>query len=535
MATATKAQLQEQIAQRDATLELFEERLVELELALDDEGWMDLELAGEREFSRDGLARIIRLARLAYLKNPLINRAVSIGAHYVFGQGINIQAAREPVNDVIQAFWDDRTNGKALTKQQALVMKETELEVTGNVLMALFPSRVTGAVKVRSIPIEEVTEVIKNPDDAMEPWFYRRIWRERVLNQGNGQTEIRERKALYPDWAYRPTMRRPAIGDLPVHWESPMYHVKVGGFESWSFGVPEVYSALDWAKAVKEDLEDYLTIRRALARFVWRLKTPGGARGVAAARTKLGTTVGVADPYESNPPPAAGSVFIGAEGVDMEPIRTAGAVPSLNDGRRVGLMVSAGTGIPETMLFGDADVGNLATAKTLDRPTELQMLNRQSLWRDVFSDLFTFVIDSSVRATRGKLAGKLLRDPLTGDELIVLATDTANDDPELRGEPMDRAVGIDYPAILERDVKERITAITSAATLDGKERAGTMDDKTLVRLLLTALGEDDVDELVAAIVPEDGEPGEGQTPDQQFAEAVRELREAVRGIFPAAA
>lgn len=541
--------LHEAIAQRDASLEMLSERLAELELAMDDEGWAPLDGSGATEFSRDGLDRIIRLARLSFLKNPLINHAISVQEHYVFGQGVNIKGRHATVNEVVQAFWDDRGNRRVISRQQALIMKERELAATGNVLLALFPSRVSGRVKVRSLPIEEVRDVVKNPDDASEPWFYLRVWNERRLN--NGVPELKQRKAYYPDLWHRPDQRPPTLGDVPVHWGSPVYHIKVGGFDSWSFGVPEVYSALDWARAVKEDLEDYLTIRRALARFVWRLKTPGGARGVAAAKAKLGTTIGDdVGALETNPPPVAGSTFIGAEGVDMEPIRTAGAAPSLNDGRRVGLMVSAGTGIPETMLFGDADVGNLATAKTLDRPTELQMTNRQSLWRDVLNDIFDYVIDCSVRATRGALTGSITRDPETGEEIITLAIDTDNEDPDLAGEPMERAVDIDFPAILERDVKERIGAIVSAATLDGKDKAGTLDDRSLIKLLLSALGEDDVDELVetimTAVADEQAERDEEreqrsaedlarQAKAGDLAEALRELREAVRTVLPQAA
>lgn len=548
--------LREAVAQRDATLEYLTERLAELELAMDDAGWLPLDWSGDNEFSRDGLDRVIRLARLSYLKNPLINHAVSIQAHYVFGQGVNVRGHRDPVNDVVQGFWDDRGNRKALTRQQALISKEVELQVAGNVSLALFASRVTGRVKVRTVPIEQLRDIVRNPDDDQEPWLYLRRWKERRLNLGNGLFEFKEHAAYYPDWAWRPRQRPAAIGGIPVRWGSPIYHIKVGGFDSWAFGVPEVYSALDWAKAVKEDLEDYLTIRRALARFVWRLKTPGGAAGVAAAKTRLGSTFGL-DTSETNPPPLPGSVFVGAQqqvdaagrtvpGVDLEPIKTAGATPSLNEGRRVGLMVSAGTGIPETMLFGDADVGNLATAKTLDRPTELQMLNRQSLWRDVFEDLHDYVIDSSVRSTRGTLAGTVAFDAETGEEIVTLAADLDNEDPALRGEPMERTVDTDFPALLERAVGERVDAIISAATLDGKAKAGTIDDRSLVKMLLTALGEDDVDAMVETIMAaaeEQEQEREQQAAEEQevadargeLAEAVRELRATVAPVFPRAA
>lgn len=546
------ARLLQELAARDQSLELLQERLAELELAMDDEGWLSTEHGWTEEFSRDGLDRLIRLARLSYLKNPLINHAVNIQAHYVFGQGVNVKGHRPKVNDVIQDFWDDRGNRKALTRQQPLGMKEIENQVTGNVFLAFFASRVTGRVKARTIPVEEIRDVVRDPDDANSPWYYLRTWRERRFN--NGVPETVERKAYYPDMFFRPANRPPAIGQVAIHWSSPLYHIKVGGFDSWTFGVPEVYSALDWAKAVKDDLEDYLTIRRALARFVWRLKTPGGAAGVSAAKTRLGTSIGSDTYLETNPAPAAGSIFIQAQtdpltgqpGVDLEPIKTAGAVPSLNEGRRVGLMVAAGTGIPETMLFGDADVGNLATATSLDRPTELQMINRQSLWRDVFNDIFDFVIDAAVRATRGKLNGSITRDAESGEETIVLEADTDNEDAELRGEPMDRGVDIDFPAVLERDIKQRIGAIVSAATLDGKTRAGTLDDKSLVRMLLQALGEDDVDEMVETIMAaadeqaKEEEARAAEDSDREeivgsVTEAIRELREAVAPIFPKAA
>jgi hypothetical protein len=50
-----------------------------------------------------------------------------------------------------------------------------------------------------------------------------------------------------------------------------------------------------------------------------------------------------------------------------------------------------------------------------------------------------------------------------------------------------------------------VDALVKAATLDGKAPAGTMDPRTLVRLLLTALGVQNVDEIVDLVAPEGGE------------------------------
>lgn len=115
--------------QADATVELLQERFAELELALEDTGWMRQSLAGSREFSRDGLTKLIRIARLSYLKNPLIHNGVEVQANYVWGQGVSITAKAAPVNDVIQAFLDDRKNAQEMTGHAARLNKERQLQV----------------------------------------------------------------------------------------------------------------------------------------------------------------------------------------------------------------------------------------------------------------------------------------------------------------------------------------------------------------------------------------------------------------------
>src|SRR6266704_6455450 len=348
------------------------ERIAELELALEDQGWRRLSIETDHEFSRDGLTKVIRLSRAMYLSNPLINHAVQVCADYIWGQGITVVARDAGINGVIQRFFDDRRNLVELTGHEARVAKEVELETSGNLFLVLFTNPSTGAVRVRSIDVDEVRSIISNPEDAKEPWYYLREWSQAELPSGVMQTGATKRMvAYYPDWNYRARVRPSSIGDYPVQWDAPVMHFRVGGLPTMRFGVPEVYQALAWARSVKEDLEDYATIRRAQSKFAWRLNTLGGKNAVAAAKTRLGSTVGLATSAgETNPPPIAGSTFIQGEGANLEPIKTAGMTPSPDEARRLWLMVSAGTGIPETMLRVDGPVGNYATAKSLDRTTE---------------------------------------------------------------------------------------------------------------------------------------------------------------------
>lgn len=527
--------------QGDATIELLLERFAELELALEDTGWMRQSLAGSREFSRDGLTKLIRITRLSYLKNPLIHNGVEVQANYVWGQGVSISAHSGPVNDVVQAFLDDRKNAQELTGHEARLMKERQLQIESNLFFALFTNMSTGFVRVRSINVDEIVDVIKNPEDSNENWYYKRAWTIRNVDPEVGTFSTKSEQAYYPDWKYDPTPHPATFDGLPVHWEAPVYHLRSGGLADMTFGVPEIYSAIDWARAVKEDLEDYATIHRALARFAWNLKTKGGAAGVAAAKGKLATTlVQDGSQMEYNPPPVTGSTFIGSDGADIQPIKTAGSTAPPDEGRRLWLMTSAALGIPETMMSGDVSTGNLATAKSLDRPTELKMRNRQQLWADVLADILDYVIDQAAICANGPLRGRYELDTFTGDRKIVLA-------PDETGIPMDRGVDVDFPSVLERDTADRVKAIVMAATLGNTmgTTAGTMDDRTLSRLLLSALGEDDIDEMLDELFPDNatlaqagpGQPAAPATPPPpvppEMAESLRELREAMRAFVRA--
>lgn len=516
-----------------ANLELFQEQLASLELAFEDLDWIRLSLETDREFSRDGLRKLITLSRIMWLKNPLINRGVNVKAYYVWAQGINVEATDPAVNEIVQTFLDDPDNRVELTGHQARTQKEVALQVDGNIFFAFFTDAASGRVRVRTIPVDEIADIITNPDDRREVWFYKRQRTELRFNLGTGAYDSSARTTYYPDWRYvsKATTKPTSIGGAPIEWDVPVYHLKVGGLPDMRFGVPETYQGIDWARAYKDFLEDRATLARALSRFAWKVTTGGGAKGIAAAKSKLATTVGTSS-IESNPPPATGAAFIRSQGgADLDPIKLAGATIHPDEGRRFLLMVAAASGLPETF-YGDASVGTLATAKSLDRPTELMCRDRQTLWVDVWQDILGMVVDAAIKAR--KLAPGV-----------------------------DRHVDVDFPPLLERDMAATVGAIIDAATLKGQTPAGTMDDRTLVRLLLWALGEDDIDELLDVIAPQDGEslmaqmraeraeraqeiaqrvqPEQGQddedgeegqsTTEAMMVEAVRELREALKGVI----
>ncbi len=497
----------------------MQERLAALEWTLETMDWRLLSAQADQEFSRQGLNTITEFSRIMAVKNPLVKRGVTVQRLYVFGQGFTVRAEEPALDEALTAFYDDPKNAVELS-QQELSAKEVELQVSGNLFFCLFVNRTSGRVRVRTVPFEEVQDVVCDPNDAKTPWYYRRVWTENSIDLVTGAQEVRSREAYYPDWRYDPVSKPERIGALPVMWESPIFHVKVGSFSSWKFGLSEVYASIDWAKAYKEFLEDWASIVRAYRRFAFQLSQPGGKSAVMAAKSKLASSVGN-DGTITNPAPVVGSTFVAGENVKLEAVRTSGATVSAEDGRRLLLMVAASLNLPETF-FGDASVGSLATAKSLDRPTELGMKDRQSLWADTLNAIHDFVLFWQVKAPQGSLRGMGTVERVV-EEGAAFERVVWNEDVSPRVETT-------FPPLVQADAPAMVAAMVDAATLRGQALAGTVDVRTLSAMLLSTLGVADVDQVIERMFP-DGETGreEAGTPAAEAAmvEAVRELREAI--------
>lgn len=502
--------LAEIVAQERGNNELLEETITELQLAAEDAGWRRMVAYGQQEFTREGLTQITAICRIMAIKNPLIGRGLNIRQTYVWGQGVEIaaratgnsqrNAGEQDVNTVLQQFLDDPANRRVFSGHQARLQLEQALGTDGNVFLSLWTRPRTGRVQVRTVPWDEITDIICNPDDKSEPWYYRRQWTEERLDFASGTTVPTPRVAFYPALGYRPVSRPAAIGGHPVQWDAPVLHVKVGGQLDWQYGVPDAYSAVDWARAYKDFLEDWARLMKSLARFAWRTTAP--ARNAAKVKSRL------ADPPSRDPatgqPNQAGATAITSPNVTLEAIPKTGATLDSESGRPLAAMVAAGLDIPVTMLLGDPGMtGARATAETLDRPTELAMGSRRELWADVIRQVCEYVILESARAVDGELRGVVGRDEY-GRETVALAGDT------------DVTIDVVWPPLEDTDVESAVKAIVQANT------TGVMPPLQIARLLLQALGVTDVDEILDQLTDENGQflypdsPGAGQAAVDAF-------------------
>jgi hypothetical protein len=474
-------------AERQMTSHL-QESVADLENRMLEPGWQRLTTLAEQEFTRDGLKQITAVCRVMALKNPLIKRGLSLRQAYVWGSGVAITARDKDVNAVIQAFND--ANTKTLTGAQAREENERALGTDGNLFISLFTKPLTGRVQARILPWDEITDVVCNPDDSSEPWFYRRQWWSDRLDPASGGIITKLETAYYPALGHKPLRRSASLtfnrfGDttaVKVMWDAPVYHVKVGGLLHWKWGVPDSYAAIDWASAYKDFLSDWASLVRSLSRFAWRLTTKGSKQ--AQAKTRMGAAPAT-DPISGEARHAGASALLTPD-MALEAIPKSGATIDSDSGRPLAAMVATAMDLPVTMLLGDPGVtGARATAETLDTPTERAMELRRAIWTQAMNAIYTHVITEAVRAPKGPLNGTISVDD-DGDETVILP------------KGMDDTIDISWPDLDEIDPVAAVDAITKA------DSTTLLPPEVVARLLLEALGVKDVDQILDKLLDDQG-------------------------------
>lgn len=501
-ATDVSALREELAAERQMNDLLVEEATAaELELAAENKGWRVAGLKLEQEFSRSGLTAVIENCRIMGVASPLIKRGLQLRGGYVFGQRVSVSArsgadAEQDVNAVVQAFWDDPSNQASFTSAQALETNERSLGTDGNLILAFFTDPRSGRTQVRVTPFEEIQDKLTNPEDRDDTWFFYRQYQAVVLEQGyNGLTRSRRetRRVLHPALGFWPAQRPTSIDGIPVVWDQPMLHVTVNRPQHWKWGVPDVYASLPWATAYEGFLTDWARLVKALSKFAWRLTGDRGSkvqRAAEKARAAFPQVPGVNLPGGTDGPVGATAAM--GPNVNLEAIPKSGATIDSGSGKPLAAMVAAGLGLPVTALLADPGVtGARAVAETLDKPTVLEMTGRQQLWADVIQTVLGYVVDQAAKAPDGPLQAGPPSTDVFGRPVTPLAG--GEDDAGV-----DKTVVVEFPDINDLDVTALVNAIVAA---DG---TGKMPPLEVARLLLTALGVDDVDELLEDMTDEEG-------------------------------
>ncbi|WP_210651334.1 hypothetical protein [Nocardioides sp. SYSU D00065] len=492
-------QLQSELRASQENELILRENLADLQLALEDKGWDQISSAVQRDFSPEARKALARICRHMAIANPLLKRGMQIRIGYVWGQGVQVRARAageeqaQDVNAVVQGFLD--ANKTTFSGDEAHDQLERGAATEGNVYIACFTSPMTGAVRIRTALADEVVDVITNPDDRDEPWYYVREVPQRIVEKGyqRGATRTRNQiaRVAHPALGYRPQVRPQTLDGMPIRWDAPIKHVKVNPVAGWRFGIPDVYASLAWARAYKDFLVDWAQLTHSLSLIAWQAtggttsKAQKVAQGIAAANGGNGPGVGGIPPIGGG---QAGQAAVGTPDVRLEAVSKSGATIDADSGKPLAGMAAAGLGLPVTMLLADPGVtGARAVAETLDLPTILEMGMRRLLWQAAFTEVIEYVVDQAAIAPRGPLRGAMSRDEwgrlqvkLTGD--------------------VEKTLDWDWPPLVDVDPVELVKAITASA----ETTIGRAVPVVLLRLLLNALGVKDVDEVLEQVTDDEG-------------------------------
>lgn len=455
------------------SLGLVRENLAQAALRRENNGWAKIgDDSVASEFTAQQRTDNATLAREYAVANPLAKNGLSVRQAFVWGTGVGISAADETVNEVIQEFLDDTGNRSTFAGHQAHLDLEQGLGTDGNVFLACFTDPRTGRVQVRTLPFTQVTDIITNPEDSTEPWFYLREWTERRVVTGESATV--RLKQYYPALQYQPAMKPRRIDNVEVRWDAPVYHVKDNGNPGWLFGVPDLFPVVSWLRGYTGMLNDWAKLSRALSTIAYKIS--GKTRNdTMAARAAIQSA------YANGQPGGA----IATTNAEVEAMPKTGANIEADGGLPLARMVAAGLGLPITLLIGDPGVtGARAVAETLTQPMVLNFKNRRELWTECIRAILNHVIDSSINAPLGTLTGKRVRDGHT----------IRYDLPD----GVERTLIIEWPEIEDTTLTETVDAVVKG--LD----AGIIPPETGARLVLRGLRVRDVDEVVESMKDDEG-------------------------------
>lgn len=456
------------------------------------------------QFSRWGIQQIILIARLYYVKNPIVRRLIDVCAAYVFARGVEVTTNDEKANDVLKDFF---ARNKNVLGQNALVECEKRKDYDGNLFWACFADKEdTGLTDVRLIDATEMQDIITDPEDADTPWFYRRCWTQRNFDAATGIVSSETRECWYPALNYEPTVKPTQIQSKPVVWETAIHHRKCGYVGRWLFGCPRAFPMLDWSREARKYLEACASVAQSLMQYAMLITVKGGQQAMAGMKQQLGTTVGPQTPvWDTNPTAVSGATAVSGPGTEIKAFNTQGAGMDPEKVRQYKLMCAMTAGVPETFL-ADVSTGNLATATSLDRPTETGFLEKQESWREDLIVLSAYALKVSKKAPSGRLL------EVADKDVLPRAIRECGRKRGPRGEvvyeafkPKDEGIEIqvNFPAIREGDQKAQMEALALALTLGN--RGGQIigiDEKQGIKRAAEIVEMADPGEMVEEMYPE---------------------------------
>jgi len=455
-------------------------------------------------------------SRRLWRNDVVTQQVVSLWTNFGFGQQITVEpegdeqdeaaevdetAEAEPeenrTQEVWTEFWDARRNRPVL-KDRRLHRLSDRLLVDGELFFVAFVNEgveaedvPAGGVTLRTIATEQITEIVRDPEDEDVPLFYKREWTP------TGKTT--QMTLYYPDW--EATEEDLGRADLPTDAAradeeksgTGAYVLHAAYREIAGRGWPLQSAGAPWARAYRDFLQDRAAVAAAVAMYVRKLKVQGGSRAVDAMRSQIESTLArLGTSGETNPRAAAGSTFIENPAAELSnlPLRTGASDAAADGSALMGQVGLGGQVFPHWLGRGEAF--RLATASAMELPVLKAFQRYQLWWADVWRDLVDLVL-----TMRERYGGEMFEN-----HHAQVSTD----------------------ALADFDVQQMSTALVKMY------EPGLVPPPEAMRIALTLLGVPNVDDVLDKAFPDDEKRVEtGATPAEERALLEAALRVVARG------
>jgi len=489
-------------------------------------------LSGEgRGASEQDRLREIERSRFNAQWDPVTQQALDLATNFGFGLDVTISCKDEAAQAVLDEFWTAKRNRPVL-RERNIHRLSRNLQRDGELVLVGFVSTLTGDMTVRTLPPEQITALVTDPNDAETVLFYRREW----TPVGSQTKQV----LYYPDWEADDAAL--ASIDLPPGAERADQEstVRLGGTafqyaailmlqvnEFQGRGWPTFKAGAEWSKLYRQMLHDRAAVVRKRAMYTDTVKLKkGGARALSMVQARLQSShVSGTSGYETNPPAIAGSDWLENDQIDrvVRNLGNSGAQDAERDANAVFAMATLSSGaFPH--YFGRGDTFRLATATAMELPTLKHWQRYQKFWADAFRDLTDFVLTMKERfgsATFDTHECDVSQDAMLDvDPKVVLDAARALDSITKSGAPMDEnALGRAALYILKMALQALGESDVEGVLFPDPEEMGPGDPTTLPK------PEPPV-QLVLPPVPEAGAAPEAGAPEEEEEGAADPLEDA---------
>lgn len=359
----------------------------------------------------------VRRLRQMRHENPLAKQGIRLIVRFTLGRGISWISKNEDIRDALMDFWEDEDNKVILTSHEAQKEFVDEVATDGEKFLACFEAPSAAPyLKLAEVPMEEVVDIIYDPDNRRIPVWYKRKFKELIYDgreerykPARASAAQQDKVLFYRD--YRVTDERlkeikdrvripeAKIAKDPTGNPIKMMHHYVNPL--WTKrgrrGISELFASREWFRVFREFMQDRAIINKAASAIAYKRKIKGGPAAVAQMTGKLGgIPVGQTDREVGElgtlSKPLSGGIYDSNEATDLDWMKTdTGAANAKEDGRMLLMVGGAGIGT-NIHYFGEGGDANLATAQAMELPMVKNYEDWQTWFTSVNMATFDYVL-----------------------------------------------------------------------------------------------------------------------------------------------